>query len=303
MRVILRPTSPYDFALSAAIFSSGDEKIRKFENGKFWQVVRADEKLILVTVKSVGTIDKPQLEVELISNVKIGQKDEQKAAEIISWLLNINLDLKPFYSVAQNDKVLSGVTQKLKGLKSPITATPFEALVDSIIEQQISLRVAHSLQGNIIKSFGDSIKVNGEHFYAYPTPLRLSRASVEELRQCGLSLRKAEYIREISELISQGKLDLDKYKDCEDTQSAVREMDQLRGIGIWTAELTLVRGMGKLDAIPADDLGLRRVISHYYFNDRKILSEEARQIAMNWGRWKGLASFYLVMAEIKGIKL
>jgi DNA-3-methyladenine glycosylase II len=57
----------------------------------------------------------------------------------------------------------------------------------------------------------------------------------------------------------------------------------------------MVRGMHK-DAIPADDLGLRRHISHYYCNDRKISNEEARRIAEKWGKWKGLASFYLIIA-------
>jgi DNA-3-methyladenine glycosylase II len=58
----------------------------------------------------------------------------------------------------------------------------------------------------------------------------------------------------------------------------------------------MVRGMQKLEAFPADDLGLRRVIAHYYSNDREISSEEARRIADRWGKWKGLAGFYLIMA-------
>jgi DNA-3-methyladenine glycosylase II len=63
----------------------------------------------------------------------------------------------------------------------------------------------------------------------------------------------------------------------------------------------MVRGMRK-NALPADDLGLRRVISHYYCSDKKISSAEARMIAEKWGNWKGLAVFYLIIGERIGIE-
>jgi DNA-3-methyladenine glycosylase II len=68
-----------------------------------------------------------------------------------------------------------------------------------------------------------------------------------------------------------------------------------------TAELTMLRGMQKLDALPADDFGIRRVISRYYCNGKPIKSAEAREVAKSWGKWKGLAAYYLIVAEIKGI--
>ena len=62
--------------------------------------------------------------------------------------------------------------------------------------------------------------------------------------------------------------------------------------------MTMIRGMQKFEALPADDIGLQRVISHFYFNDRRISSEEVRNIAEKWGKWKGLAAFYFVVASI-----
>ena len=79
------------------------------------------------------------------------------------------------------------------------------------------------------------------------------------------------------------------------------ELDEIRGIGVWTAELTMLRGMQRLDALPADDFGIRRVISSYYCGGKPIKTPEAREIAKAWGRWKGLAAYYLIIAEAKGI--
>jgi hypothetical protein len=95
--------------------------------------------------------------------------------------------------------------------------------------------------------------------------------------------------------------DLEKLKDHEDIKEIIDELCEIRGIGVWTAELTMVRGMQKLEAIPADDLCVRRWISRYYSNDRKISGEEARRIAEKWGKWKGLASYYLLIAGILGL--
>ena len=86
-----------------------------------------------------------------------------------------------------------------------------------------------------------------------------------------------------------------------DPEQIIAELDAIRGIGVWTAELTMLRGMQKLDALPADDLGIRRVISAYYCGGKPIKTDEAREIAEAWGRWKGLAAYYLIIAEVKGI--
>jgi DNA-3-methyladenine glycosylase II len=98
-----------------------------------------------------------------------------------------------------------------------------------------------------------------------------------------------------------GKLDLENMKNQTDPEKIISELDEIRGIGVWTAELTMLRGMQKLDALPADDFGIRRVISKYFCAGKPIKTAEAREIAKAWGKWKGLAAFYLIIAEAKGI--
>ena len=215
----------------------------------------------------------------------------------------MNFDLAPFYEQVKTDKVMACLTQKLKGLKSPTTQTVFEALIDSIVEQQISLKVANGMEKKLTKKFGDTLGLESEVYYAYPTPQKLASASSEELRQCGLSFRKAEYIKSVSTLIMEGKLDLEKLKNYDSADEIIRELDRVRGVGVWTAELTMLRGMQRLEALPADDLGLRRVISHYYCGGKVITSAQARQIAKNWGKWKGLAAYYHIVAEMLGIEV
>ena len=296
-KLTLKPFPPFDFDLSAKIYSGDDRQISRYEDGKFWQVIRVDGKLVLVTINALGTVDEPKLSVKLESKERLSMMARKKAAAVVCTIFNLDFDLKPFYEEVKNDGVMACLTRRFKGLKSPTTPTVFEALIDSIVEQQISLKVANSMERKLIKTFGDSLKFDGKVYYAFPTAGKLAPTTTEQLRKCGLSAKKAEYIKEISKLIAEGKLNLERLKKEEDVKAIIDRLDEIRGIGVWTAEMTMVRGMQKFEALPADDLGLRRVISHYYCKDRLISSEEARTIAEKWGKWKGAAAFYLIMAE------
>ncbi|HVP16569.1 MAG TPA: DNA-3-methyladenine glycosylase [candidate division Zixibacteria bacterium] len=303
INMTVNPTPPFDFELSAMIFSEGDPQIRKYEKGEFWQVIRAGSKLILLTITNAGTVEEPKLSVRLESDQRISNRDREKGGKTVRTLFNLDFDVKPFYEQTKEDNVMTYLTRKLRGLKSPTTPTVFEALIDSIVEQQISLIIANTMEERLIKSFGKVLSLNKQVYYAFPTPQEFASASIQTLRSCGLSQRKAEYIKDVSKMVTDGKLCLEKLKGYEDANDIIAELDGIRGIGIWTAEMTMVRGMQRMDAFPADDVGLRRVISHYYCGDGEISSEEARKIAEKWGKWKGLVSFYLIVAAAKDIRI
>ncbi len=299
----VKASAPFNFDLTAQIFSSGDKQIRSYANGQFTQVLKLNGKLTMVKLACAGTVEQPKMTVELKSNNPITLRDKQKAEEAVKFIFNLGFDLCSFYSEAKNDCTMTQIDQQLYGLKNPTTPTVFEALADSIVEQQISIKVAHVLEERLVKKFGEALTLNGETYYAYPTPQNIAIVSIEEIRNCGLSQRKAEYIQGTAQLIVDGKLDLEHLKTQQNPEEIISELDEIKGIGLWTAELTMLRGMQKLDALPADDLGIRRVISRYYCGGKLIKTDEAREIAVRWGTWKGLAAFYLIIAEVKDIKV
>jgi DNA-3-methyladenine glycosylase II len=297
----VKAVAPFNFDLTAQIFRTGDRQIRTFCGGLFSQVLKLDGQLTLVQIASVGNVDEPKLRVVLKANSPLTSTDKREAEEAVRFIFNLDFDLCSFYREIKDDQVMNRIAKQLYGLKNPTTPTVFESLVDSIVEQQISIKVAIGLEEKLIKKFGDHLEVEGEICFGFPTPQAFAAASVDQIQQVGLSRRKAEYIREAAELIVAGKLDLEHLKDLEDSQEIIRKLDAVRGIGVWTAELTMLRGMQRLDAFPADDLGIRRVISTYYCGGRPIKAAEALEIAKAWGPCKGLGAFYLIIAELRGI--
>jgi DNA-3-methyladenine glycosylase II len=294
--------APFDFALSSKILSYGDKKVRAFCYGVFSQVLDIDGKLVWVELSSNGHVDKPKLTLELHTDTPLSKGQIQRAQEVVSCIFSLDLPLKDFYNQVKPDPVMSQITQKLYGLKFPTTTTVFEALVYAIVEQQISIKVARSIEERLALKFGKPLRLGDKTFFAFPNPEALAKAGAQEVRQAGLSLRKADYICGAAQLIIDGKLDIENLPE-KKADEIISRLDEIRGIGVWTAELTMLRGMQKFDALPADDLGIRRVISHYYCGEQMIKADEARKIAEPWGAWKGLAAFYLIAAEANDITL
>ena len=291
------PVAPYDFDLSARIFSHGDKQIRHYDGTAWRQVLRTDGRLVLATVRSEGTVDSPRLLATYFGVDLLSSEEGRGLGALIERMFNLSVDLKPFYLHVQDDSVISKLVVQLKGLKSPRTQSVYEALVDAIIEQQISLTAARAIQYRLVKSCGEVHEVDGVDYFAFPNPERVAALSIEELKGVGLSGKKAEYVRDASRMVVDESLDLRRLERMEDLDQVLEELITVRGIGRWTAEEIMIRGMGRLDALPADDLGILRIVSHHYFHDQKITAKQAREVAAGWGKWQGLAAFYLLVAE------
>jgi DNA-3-methyladenine glycosylase II len=299
---ILDIMAPFDFDLTARIFSDGDKQIQSFSDGEYSRVLIIGDKLLLASVRSMGTVNAPKLLVKLGSNTEISKEDATAAKKLISTIFDVRLDIKPFYKAVVSDRIMSKIVKKLNGLKICSTPTAFEALVSSIVEQQISLNVALNIERKLIKKFGEKLTLDTSEYFSFPTPAKLSQGSLKQFRACGLSTNKVEYIKGISKLLSNCELDLEEMKNMDDA-IILKKLLEIRGVGIWTAELTMVRGMQKYDTMPADDLGLRRCIAGYYAGSKLVSSDEARAVAEKWKPWRGYASFYLIVAEMMSVEV
>jgi len=218
-----------------------------------------------------------------------------RAAEvkrIARWIIFADLDLRPFYRIAASHSILGTITKELHGLKPMRPASLFEMLVIAITEQQISLAAAYRIRTRIIERYGD--RVNG--LWVFPTPRRLSESSVAELMTCGLSQRKAEYVQGIAVKVADGLLDLDQLAAMSDEDVRFLLL-QVRGLGPWSAEYFLVRGLSRPDRVPADDLGIRSVVGRYLGRGHRLSPQGTLRKLSAFKPYRGLAAFYLLAHE------
>jgi DNA-3-methyladenine glycosylase II len=214
---------------------------------------------------------------------------ESEVKRIARWIIFADLDLRPFYRIAASHSILGPITQELHGLKPMRPASLFEMLVIAITEQQISLAAAYRIRTRIIERFGDH--VNG--LWAFPTPRRLGESSVADLMACGLSQRKAEYVKGLAYKVADGLLDLDQLEAMsdEDVRSLLL---RVRGLGPWSVDYFLVRGLSRPDRVPSDDLGIRSIVGRYLGRGQRLSPEGTMRKLSPFKPYRGLAAFYLL---------
>jgi len=265
-----------------------------YEGGVWRRALRpGSSKLIPVALRSLGTVDEPKIEVNCFSVVSEGERSE--LATKLDWMFSFGEDLMALYAFMDMDSILRGVKEKLYGLKAgSMGATVFESIVKAILQQQISLRVSFWMTNSLVTRFGERVEVNGLVYYDFPTPSTLAKASLEQIRRCGLSWRKAEYVKGIAEKVANGEFNSEGLKNLSN-EEVMEELKRFRGVGTWTAELVLVTGLKRNDVIPADDLGVRRAVSKFY-SDSSLSGDKVRELAEKWGTFKKYIIYYLLCA-------
>jgi DNA-3-methyladenine glycosylase II len=203
-------------------------------------------------------------------------------------------DFDHFYAIAKKDPTMRTIASKLRGLRPVRPPTIFESVIIAVTEQQISLHAAIAIRSRLVERFGDTVARDARIFYAFPTPESLAEARPAGLRKVGLSASKARCITEFSRRIASHEFNLNRLAQMDDSQ-VVAELTKFRGIGKWTAEYVLIRGMGRVNSLPADDLGIRRAVSQAYFKSRRVSAEDVRvTLTRKFAPFSGIAAFYLM---------
>jgi len=298
----IKPVAPFDFDLTAGYhtYFQGRYGSDSLTDGVYRRLLDLDGNLVLAAVRSVGSVEAPELVVELQSE-RLNSGDIELAAGRVAWLLGTDQDLTPFYQAARDDAPLSAIVRQFHGLHLPHTATVYEALVLAILGQQIATNVARIIRTLLIETHGPTQAFDGQDFYAFPRPETLSALTVEQLRTMKLSQRKAEYVKGISQASMDNSPDGFESLHQMSDEEVVQKTVELRGVGIWTAQWVLIRALGRPDALPLGDLALRRVVSRVYFGGSEINDAQLDEFAQRWSPWRTYATVYLFTAMRSGM--
>jgi DNA-3-methyladenine glycosylase II len=145
-----------------------------------------------------------------------------------------------------HDPILARVIAAYGPCKIEPHANYYQALVSSIIGQQLSVKAAASIRGRFEALFGGHVG----------TPAEILQTDPETLRSVGLSRPKTGYIQDLAKHIIEGKLLIDKLPELSN-QEITKELVAVKGIGEWTAHMFMIFSLGRLDILPVGDLGIR----------------------------------------------
>jgi len=185
---------------------------------------------------------------------------------------------KEIAHLSKKDKKLGAAIERIGILKRSINPDLFAALLESIVAQQISAKAAVTVCNRLDTLCGLERD-------------RLHALSVEEVQSCGMSMRKAEYIKNIAAVSVNGDIDFDNLKN-QSNEEIIKSLTTIKGVGVWTVEMLLIFSLNRPDVISYGDLAIRRGMMRLY-GLKELTKEQFLKYAKRYEPYSSVASLYL----------
>jgi DNA-3-methyladenine glycosylase II len=189
---------------------------------------------------------------------------------------------KALSHLKKRDRVLAGIIKNVKVGEIELESDYYGSIVESFVYQQISGSAANA----ILKKF------KGLYRGKLPKPRQFLVTDTRKLRKAGLSPQKISYIKDLCERIESGNLTLQNIHRMEDGE-VIAKLDEVKGIGRWTAEMFLMFTLGRTDILPADDLGIKNAIRKNYKLRQHPGRDYLAMLKKKWSPYSTVASIYM----------
>jgi len=289
IRIELPPDFDFDWILGflAARTVASLEAVRGRE---YHRSVRLEEKPVTLALKEVQLDEngaRRRANRVLIATSRPRLRPEVLEAAV-RRMLDLDADLDLFRKVARRDPILARLVRRRSGIRLPQLLDPFEGLTRAILGQQVSVAGASTITDRLVRLFSRPVGgTKTSTFLAFPTPGDLADAGADRLRELGLTRVRAATLHGAARRIADGALDLERLRQApaDEVQAA---LEDLPGIGPWTASYVRMRALGDRDAFPNADLGVIKAMEAAGVARRSIVD-----VADRWRPWRGYATLHL----------
>jgi DNA-3-methyladenine glycosylase II len=179
-----------------------------------------------------------------------------------------------------SDPILAAIIDRVGPCSIQYHEPTFQALVRSIVYQQLSGKAASTIYSRVVQSVGEV------------TPERVAAKSPEELRAVGLSNQKAKYVLDLAEKTRNGVVRFQDLPNLDDA-AVIEHLTQVKGVGVWTVHMFLIFALRRPDVLPTGDLGIRNAAHKAYRLRQSPKPERLEKLARKWRPYSSIASWYL----------
>jgi len=190
-----------------------------------------------------------------------------------------NYGSKEIEYLKSRDKKLSAAIDRIGMIEREITPEPFHALVSSVVSQQISNKAAETVWKRLSNLLGSI------------TPESISKVSQAEIQSCGMTIRKAGYIKGIADAAISGEINFETLHALTDGE-IIKKLSALNGVGVWTAEMLLIFSLCRPNVVSYGDLAIRRGMMNLY-NLKDLPKEKFARYIKRYSPYGSVVSFYL----------
>lgn len=293
----IEPSAPFRLDLTAwALRRRAHNAIDRWEASTYRRVLSVDGGPITLSVSQDSGVEAPNLSVA-IAGRPTDRRAEMAARIALDRLLGFTVDVSGFAAPAAQDPLLGPLAERMRGLRPPRFPTVFEALVNGVACQQLSLAVGIHLLNRLTADRGLPTVADPDGPRSFPGPEQLASGRPGELKRHGFSSAKARTIVETAQAIVSGALDLEALERLDD-QESIERLTRLRGVGRWTAEYVLLRGLGRLHVFPGDDVGAHNKLKRFLGIEGPLDYDGVAHLVARWQPYAGMVYFHLLLDSL-----
>ncbi|MCE0722914.1 MULTISPECIES: DNA-3-methyladenine glycosylase family protein [Legionella] len=290
----LHPVAPFQLEYTVlALRRRSKNNVDLWDGHRYTRLLVIENVLVKVVVEQ-KEINKPELLLSIDSQNEVSQN---QIASQIEKMLGIKWDLNDFYHLTQHDAQLNPLVVQFKGVKPPRFPSLFEALVNAVSCQQISLDAGLHIQNRLAEFLSMRIKEKERILYAFPRPEEVAHCTVSDLKKIGYSTHKSETLRQLAVAIMEEESSFGSLENKANGE-VIDFLCRFKGIGRWTAEYVLLRGLGRIETFPGDDIGAQNNLYQLLHLDKKPDYKKTAEITAKWHPYAGLVYFHLLLQRL-----
>ncbi|MGA9452588.1 MAG: DNA-3-methyladenine glycosylase 2 family protein [Verrucomicrobiia bacterium] len=294
---LLKPIPPFRLDLTVwALRRRPSNLIDRWDGQTYRRVLVLNGQPVEAAVVHPGSPDSPHLQVTFTGQ-RITSNLKSAAVKSLARLLGLRINLSDFYWRAATDAKLNPLAERFRGMKPPRFPTVFETLVNAIACQQMSLSLGILLLSRMTEKFGPAMNGSIESVHAFPRPEDLANREAADFRLLGFSRAKGESLIALARTCASGQIDLEAL-DGLSNEAVVERLLKLKGVGRWSAEYALLRGLGRLNVYPGDDVGARNNLQRWLKLKKPLDYDGVRRITARWQPYAGLVYFHMLLDRL-----
>jgi DNA-3-methyladenine glycosylase II len=296
----LRPRPPFRLDLTVwAIRRRAHNVVDRFDDHVWRRVLVIGNAPASVAVRQTRTGARPEIEVRI--SAARPQLVKAEVTALLTRMLGLERDLSDFYKLARGDAHLRELAERLRGMKPVRYATVFEAFANAVACQLVSLSAGMHVLNRLTDAFGIPGATDGAApMRSFPTAAAIARSNPDALRALGLSRRKGEYLIGLARLaIDPQDRDFASFGRLSD-DDAIARLSKIRGVGRWTAEYVMLRGFGRIDIFPGDDVGGRNKLFEWLGASDAPTYDRVATMLARWHPYGGLIYLHLIVNAVAG---
>jgi DNA-3-methyladenine glycosylase II len=271
--------------------------IDRWDGSQYSRIIVIKNDPVKISIAQENPSKNPELSISLKGKQATSVQVMDDIRLLVQKMLGLDLDLQPFYALFDNDEVIGVLVHQFVGVKPPRFPTLFEALINAIACQQVTLDVGILMLNRLAEKFGPVFEDDSPLLHAFPRPEDLAPASEEEIKKLGFSYQKARAIKELAIGVVTDQIKQKELKSMTNREAA-EYLSTLRGFGRWSAEYALLRGSGRIDIFPGDDVGAQNNLQRLFHLDQKPDYAEIKKITSRWHPYEGLVYFHLLLNKL-----